>query len=364
MEKMRFNIMPFLLFFVLSIWGCEEYYIPEIETTANSIVVEAILTDKAEIMKLKLSRTNPFDGRSSFRGERNAEIKMETSSGQTYNFHQYASGFYQSDDTIRAITGEGYFLEIKTTDGETYRSEVEVMMPHNDIANVQFDDSIYREINYDYWGEPYVSNFDGIFISVLPETPENLDVGYLYKWSSLVNYYVYSTESISEYSYYCWKNMRSNTIYVYDYDKHLQGNTLKLDNIHFLSYFNIYPNNLDSTRFKGTVKTTYASSFYYYLEQFTITKKGAEFWKSVKKQSEATGKLFDPVEEEIITNIYCVSNPTLKCFGFFNTASYAKRIIMVDLNIRKIDQYFDVEAFPVPKKEEDCLLNEVTEYWY
>ncbi|MBN2807802.1 MAG: DUF4249 family protein [Prolixibacteraceae bacterium] len=356
----RYSLMALTLLAL----ACEDTYIPEIESTANSLVLEAILTDKPDIMKLRLSRTVPFDGRSFFNGERDASVWLKSTNNESYRFYQASSGIYHSEDTIRTKEGVGYYLDIKTDDGEQYLTEVEVMLAKNDIEKVVFEDSIHHEVNYDYWGEPFVRDFDGIYISVLPQQPENQATGYLYKWKSLVNYYIYSVEAMMEFSYYCWKNIQSNTIYVYDYDQFMQGNTLKLDNIHFLSYFYLYPSNIDSSEFKGTIQQAYASSFYYYIEQYTISKKGAEFWESVKNQSEATGKLFDPVEENINTNMYCVSNPALKCYGFFNTASYAERIIVVDIDVRKIKRYFTVESFPVPKKMEDCLENKMSEFWY
>lgn len=361
---MKLKIQYISLVFLFGLWGCEDFYMPEIDQMPNSLVVEAMLTDKEALTQVKLSRTNPFDGKSYFRGERSAEVTLFSNSGKSFKFHESGSGIYLSNDTIRPIVGESYYVNIKTSDGEEYQSDAEVMMKHTDINKIQFGDSILKEINYDYYGDPYVTNFDGVNISVSPETPADAEAGFLYTWSSLINYLVYATEGMLEYNYYCWKKMRSNTLYVYDYNEADQGNKLILDNLHFLSYYTIYPNNLDSSRFKGTIQQTYASSFYYYIEQYTITKKGAEFWKSVKKQSDATGKLFDPVEEEIESNVRCISNPDLRCFGVFNTAAYASRIVLVDIGIRKVEGFHNVEVYPIPKKEEDCMLNKYTDFWY
>ena len=361
---MKRNSIYIIILTLFTLWGCEDYYVPELDLMPNSLVVEAMLTDKAEPMTVKLSRTIPFNNNTFFQGERKAKVKLKSNSGESYDFYEYKSGNYISNDTIRAVAGEGYYVVIETSDGEIYQSDVEVMMDHCEINDVQFADTLYKEINYDYWGDPLVKTFDGIEISVLPETPSNSEVGYLYKWNSLINYLVFSTEGMLEYNYYCWKKKNSYVIYVYDYNEKDQGNKLILDNLHFMSYYSIYPRGLDSADFKGTIQQSYASSFYYYLEQFTITKRGTDFWKSVKKQSEASGKLFDPLNEEIESNIHCITNPDLKCFGVFNTASYSNRIVLIDIGVRKVLNYFDVETFPVPKKDEDCILNEYTDFWY
>lgn len=360
---MKRNSLYSIILILLSLWGCEDYYVPELDQMPNALVVEAILTDKAEPMTLKLSRSLPFNDHTFLQGERKAYVKLMTTDGEAWDFHELGSGNYQSNDNIITSPGKGYYLRIKTNDGEVYESDVEVMMEHCGISDVQFTDSIEKEVNYSYWGDPYVTNFEGIEISVLPDQPDNPDAGFLYQWSSLINYFVFSSEMMSSYSYYCWKKMRSNAIYVYDYNEQDQANTLILDNLHFLSYYNIYPRNLDSTQFLGTISSALATSFYYYLEQYTITKRGADFWKSVKKQSEATGKLFDPVNEEIESNIHCTSNPDLRCFGIFNTAAYSNRVVLVDIESRKVKTYYTVKDFPVPKEDEDCILSEQPDFW-
>lgn len=361
---MKKSIHYIYILIFIALWGCEDYYVPEIDRAPNSLVVEGILTDKHEQLTVKLSRTIPFDDRSYFYGERNARVTLQSKSGENFNMREYASGYYITNDSVQAREGELYRLYIKTDEGDVYTSDWEIMMGHNDIAEIQYVDSVYKEVNYDYWGDPFVTDFNGIFVSVMPEPPSDSNVGYLYKWNSLINYYVYSSEGMNSYSYYCWKKMYSNTLYVYDHNESQTGHSIILDNLHFMSYYSLYPNHLDTARFDGEIQQAYSTSFYYLLEQYTITKRGTEFWKGVKRQSEATGKLFDPVEEDIITNMHCDSDTNKLCLGYFNTASFSEMIMRVGITNKKIRDVVQFSYFPMPKETEDCLLGEQTEFWY
>lgn len=351
-----------LITIVLLLEGCETYFEPKTEEMPRALVVEAMLTDEPGYFTLKLSRTSPFEGRSYVINERKAVVKMWSSEGESYYFYEYAAGHYRTTDSVTTVPGRGYKLWIETSNGEIYRSETQVMPQKTPIEEIVLTDSIYREVNYNYWGEPYVYDFEGIFFSVKPGEPGSTENGFLYQWNSLINYYVYSAELPIEYHYYCWKKHASAGIYVYSYYEGLSGNKLMLDDLHFLSYYNISPHPLDSSRFDGVVQSATSYSMYYLLKQYTINGDAADFWRSVKRQSEAGGKLFDPVEEEISTNIYCESNPDLNAHGFFCTASASQQVIAVKLGYRQIRSVYEVNFFPDPAEYEACL-NEWPEFW-
>lgn len=344
--------------------SCEEIYVPELDQMPKSLVVEAILSNKQEPMSVKISRTIPFKERIYLHGEKKALVSIKTTTNKSYAFTEVSSGIYKSDLIIPLEQGVGYYLDIVTNDEEHYQSGIEEIVGDCDIADVQFANNLNKEINYDYYGDPYVSTFLGVEVSVLPDEPVNKEVGYLYRWKSLINYKVYSTAMPYEFNYYCWKKLNSLSIYVYDYNEKSQGNKLILDNLHFLAYKTLDPVIEDSTQFEGTIEKAYANSFYYYIEQYTIPKTAAKFWKSVKKQSEATGKLFDPVNEEVESNIKCISNPDLRCFGNFSTAAYANQILVVSIDNYDVDHFLRVDNFPAPKKDEMCILGEPSDFWY
>ena len=228
----------------------------------------------------------------------------------------------------------------------------------NPLDSIYLSDSIFKEVNYDYWGDPIVKDYNGIDISVKPKTTEE-GVGFIYKWNALVNYFVETSNN----NYYCWKVMSPNAVYVYDYAKDDYTNELPLGDVHFLSYQRLSPLPIDTSRFKGTISDAYSSSFYYHLSQYAITRDGTKFWRSVKNQSEASGKLFDPVEEQIVGNIYCVSDSSKIAFGYFNTSSFSEKFITVKLTTNSFTDVKTVNIIPVTQSDEDCYSQQ-PDFWY
>jgi hypothetical protein len=362
--SMKPNINYIFLFLLVVFYGCESYYVPEIDVYPDALVVEGMLTDQNDYAKIQLTRSVSFNKSSYYHGERKATVSIESESGLSYPTVEIGIGLYQSKEQISTKVGEGYYLKIITSGGIEYRSKIEKMMSNTPIDSIYLTDSIFKDVNYDYWGEPVVKDYSGITFSIRPHEPAEKGVGFLYKWNSLVNYTVSSMMQGNVFNYYCWKQLYSNQIYVYDYIHDDYINDLPLGDLHSLSLYTLSPFPIDSSRFEKNITIAYSTSFYYHLRQYTITKEGSKFWRTMKNQSEASGKLFDPVEEQIIGNIYCVTDSSKVAFGFFNTASFSSKIIGVTLTRDGHKGVKNVDLMPIVDSEEDCYLNEIPDFWY
>jgi len=361
---MRRKILYIFLFLVGIFSSCQDIYNPEIDEYPDALVVEGILTDQNDYVTIKLTRSAGFKESSYFASERKATVEVHSVGGLTYSTTEITAGNYQTNEPVQTTVGEGYFVKIVTSRGEEYQSSVEAMMKPCSIDSIYLTDSIFREVTYNYWGEPVVEDYKGITFSVLPREPEGERVGFLYKWNALINYGVTSSQSMSSFSYHCWDEMVSNSIYVYDYYHDELINELPVGELHALSYYTLGPLPIDSTRFQGTIDGIYLSSMYYHLKQYAITKEGASYWRSVKNQSEASGKLFDPVEEQIIGNIRCVSDSNKVAFGYFNVASFSDMVVVAKLNRDTIGVRKIVEFIPKAPSDEDCFLNIYPDFWF
>lgn len=363
-----------LIISIASLFGCEDYYVPEIEQFPDAIVIEGMITDQEDFVNIQVSRSASFNKQSYFFSEKNATVTIESGWGWSYPLREISRGVYQTVEKIKTTPSEEFRVKVITSKGEEYSSEWEKMPPKSPIDSIYLKDSIYRDINLDYWGQPVARDYDGITFSVIPHEPEDEEVGFLYKWNALSNYYVFSKSGAMEFNYYCWKRMNTGQFYVYDYDRDDYITELPLADIHFLSYYAFSPFPLDSSRFVPereppimpvpTVQNVYTSSFYYQLRQYVISKKASTFWQGIKNQSEASGKLFDPIEEQIYGNIKCDNDSTKKAFGYFTTASYSSMIISGKISSDAYNKVKIVEFMPEVSAEEDCFLGEVPEFWY
>lgn len=360
---MQLKMKKYLIYTILALpvilANCEDYYEPEIEQYPNALVVEGILTDQGEHAQVKLTRSAGFNEHSYFASEQGAKVTIESLSNEKWGTTEIRNGLYETNSPVNTREGEHYFVKIVTADGEEYRSEVEKMVPHTTIDSIYLTDSLFKDVQYNYWGEPVVRNFEGINFSIIPSVKPGSKVGFLYKWNALLNYYIYSTEMAATFSYYCWKEFRSNLIYVYDYGQDDRIKELPMGDLHFLSYYTLSPEPIDTSLYEGTISLAYSTSFYYHLKQYTITEKGAGFWRSVKNQTEASGKLFDPIEEQIIGNIYCVTDSSKVAFGYFNTASFSDRVIKVTLVTEPFSGVRTIDVMPdAPNQDFNCGVGE------
>jgi hypothetical protein len=368
---MKNKVTYLFLFLLVVLYGCESYYEPKIDEYPDVLVVEGMLTDQNDYALIKLTRSVSFNKSSYYRADRNAVVSIESESGISYPTSQIGAGLYQTKEKVLTQIGEGYYLKIATLSGEEYRSNIEKMVSPTPIDSIYLTDSTYQDITYSYYGDPIVNDYRGITFSVIPKEPSESSVGFLYKWNALVNYDVSTLyyppddkEFSSNLSYYCWKQMYSNLIYVYDYVHDGYINELPMADLHSLSLYSLSPLPIDSSRFDGTILKVNTSSFYYHLRQYTISKEGSKFWRSVKNQSEASGKLFDPVEEQVVGNIKCVSDSNKIAFGFFNIASFSDKVIGIELIFDGHKGVKKVSLMPVAESNEDCFLGYKPDFWY
>jgi hypothetical protein len=368
---MNHKIQYIFFFLPVVFYGCESYYIPKIDEFPGALVVEGMLTDQNDYAKIQLTRSISFNKSSYYRGDRNATVSIETESGLSYPTIQIGAGLFQTKEKVKTKIGEGYYLKILTLDREEYHSDVEKMVSPTPIDSIYLTDSTYNDLTYNYWGEPVVKDYRGINFSVIPKEPTETEVGFLYKWNALINYNVLSlnyrnidTSLNTNFNYHCWKQMSSNLIYVYQYVHDDYINELPMADLHSLSFNSLSPFPIDSSRFNGDVVLVSTSSFYYHLRQYTISKEGSKFWRNVKNQSEASGKLFDPVEEQIIGNIHCVSDSTKVAFGYFNVASFSEKVIGIKLLFEAHSDVKRVDLMPIVENAEDCYLDSIPNFWY
>jgi hypothetical protein len=361
---MKRNLIYFFLLLVGIIQACEDVYKPNVEDTPSALVVEGMLTDQNDYVKVKLTHSVPFNDDSNFYTERKATVTIESTGGKSYSTTEVGNGVYQTNEPVPTTVGEEYFVKIITSKNVEYQSKKEKMVPPCGIDSIYLLDSTFRELTYDYWGEPVVTDYKGICFAVLPKEPDTVNAGFLYKWNALVNSYIYSTQGPAGYSYYCWEEMSSNAILVYNYFRDEYINKLPVGDLHSLSYYALGPYPIDSANFQGTISSVMTTGIYYHLRQYAITKDGAKYWQSVKKQSEASGQLFDPVEEQIIGNIFCKSDSTKKAFGYFNVASFTDQVVAVALKQDKVGAMRITDFMPESPTGNDSCFNFAPDFWF
>ena len=365
--KMKLKLKNIIIIFLFTTLSCEEYFVPDTNAKSGALVVEAILTDQKEIFSVVLSRSINYKYKMYYIYERYAKVTLCSASGEKYALKPSYQGHYhyESIDSIEAKTGESYYLHILTNDGFEYQSDLETMMLANPVEGVKAIDSTLTNTTYDSWGYPLINEEKGISITASPAKPARTDIGFIYKWDLLANFYLKTVEGMLYREYYCWYKDSSKVISIYHHSLAEHIDSMLYDNAGFLGYERrLFPKEPDTTRYLGSIAKIYTSSFYFQVKQYTITKAGADFWESVRAQSEATGKLFDPIEENISTNIRCINHSSQPTYGFFNTAACSSKTILVKINEGKITKINMIDFFPKPDEKENYSLKYKTDIWF
>lgn len=138
---MKLRTLYFGILFIVSLCfiRCTEPFKLVTQSFQDALVVEATITNELKHQEIKLSRTYALESENQAL-ETNANVRIEDSNNNLYNFHETQSGVYQSNDLFQAVEGVSYQLLISTTDGKKYSSSKEYLPTKVDI------DKVYTEL--------------------------------------------------------------------------------------------------------------------------------------------------------------------------------------------------------------------------
>jgi len=109
-------------FFILSMIGftsCEKVIDLKLQNSSPQLVIEGGISNVAQPLTVKISRTVPFDQPSVFPGVSGATVKISTGNS-SLGFNETSKGVYRSAATF-GFTGRTYTLQVDV-DGQTYKA--------------------------------------------------------------------------------------------------------------------------------------------------------------------------------------------------------------------------------------------------
>lgn len=134
-QKQLFKI-GLLLSLVLALAGCVEEF--DFETQAgfeSAIVVEATITNEFKVQEIKLSRTFRLE-ESGPEAEINASVRVTDGGSTTYTFNDMGDGIYRSTEAFSAQPNRDYQLNITTSSGQAYSSDITRLTASTEIEAI------------------------------------------------------------------------------------------------------------------------------------------------------------------------------------------------------------------------------------
>lgn len=114
------------LILLLVLFACEETIVLDLDQAPTKVVIEALLTNRAEDQFVKISRTVDFYSTELPEKVTNATVKVTTSDGIEIPYIQFSPGLYIPKSSFIGEIGKRYKLTV-VLDGQTYESEDELL---------------------------------------------------------------------------------------------------------------------------------------------------------------------------------------------------------------------------------------------
>ena len=310
------------LFFYVSIVllaGCKERYDAPVQSPVTGyLVMEGSVNSDAGSSTITLSRTAGLRNTAPVY-ESGAIVKLEADDNSSYSFSEKGQGQYSINNPALG-NNKKYRLRIQTKAGKQYLSDFATVNSNPPIDSIS-------------WKK---ENGNGVQLYVNTHDPLN-NTRY-YQWSfdeaweiqmpyiSVLKYKITRNGNMERYSVVykdsttfsydptiitCWQFYSSQNL--------LLGSTAKLSSdivylpIEFIPHASIKLGVLYSINVK----------------QYSWTKQGYEFLDRMKKNTEATGSVFDPQPSELKGNLHCITDPTEPVIGYFNICPFREKRIFI-----------------------------------
>lgn len=115
-----------LLILLLALFACEETIVLDLDQAPTKVVIEGLLTNRAEDQFVQVTRTVDFYSTALPEKVTNAIVKVTTSDGVEIPYKQFSPGFYIPQNAFSGVVGKRYKLTV-VVDGITYTSEDELL---------------------------------------------------------------------------------------------------------------------------------------------------------------------------------------------------------------------------------------------
>jgi hypothetical protein len=307
-----------IIIVIVSVYSCVETFFPELENKAGYLVVDALITDESRSYDVYLTRAvSALNSKVS--AVKGAYVSVSDNSGKEFILKEISSGHYITDSKkfLGAIGGK-YFLYIKTSSGEEYRSDTCTMYGTSTIDQVYFKKSTK-------YSENGIDEITGISIYVDGKVSDKnecfLRWDFNEVWEIIVPYtpeYSFTTPNIftpvAEKNKYCWKNDRSKDILIHSFQEQ-QNPVVKYKEVGFF-----IPYQSDRFNVKYSIL----------VNQYSISRNEYEFWNKLKETNEEPGGIFEKQPYSISGNIKNLKNPEEVVLGYLQVESVTSKRLYIN----------------------------------
>jgi hypothetical protein len=301
--------------------ACQEVYVPPVSAEQKILVVDGLLTDQPGSCRVRLHYALPFDDPESYPDPvEDASVVIMKDDGTYFMLHQTpgAPGEYFLS-SLQGEAGHRYTLMIRV-DGKEYRSKPQLMMPAHPVDTI-FGEMMDRDIPYkNSNGDIFYKNYTGgnIHVGFLNLNEESK--GFRLVYSFYLQYVASELDQLLPPTYYIWRK------YHFPYKLEVTGSDFPLASDHVFHELCFFP--LEKRyypfveRWPDTVYSGGMNAYVVIIDGYHLNEDAWDYYKAMKKQLDADGKLFDPIAAQLPGNMFCLDDPGRKVPGFFEVSAW------------------------------------------
>lgn len=303
------------LLLIVGLISCVDEF--DFETQAgfeSAIVIEATITNEFKTQEIRLTRTFRLE-EDGPQAEADATVTVTEGESVTYNFTDMGEGVYLSTEEFKAQPNRDYQLNIITSDGRTYASEIIQL-----TASTELDAIVPTRQTND-------NSVDGVSLLVNSYDPTGASKYYKYEYEE--TYKIISrikTDSV-------FKLVPTNsgedlvTVVPREIEEDVCYNTRISDALILTTTSGLEEDRVSQfpVRFISKRDPIVANGYSILVKQYTLSLEAYTFYETLRDFS-GSGSIFSQTQPGFIRgNIKSTQNPDEKVIGFFNVSSFSSQ---------------------------------------
>ncbi|MCF8453714.1 MAG: DUF4249 domain-containing protein [Pedobacter sp.] len=334
-KKNHHSLLLIALTFFLS-GACTEIYHPEIDAEVEALVVEGLITNEPGpyLVKLTMAKPLPYDSASSDRfAVTGAKVWITDNERRSILLAEKSPGDYMTPNSFSAIVGNDYVLHIRTRAGVTYDSNSEKLLPPQtyDTARALYSYQNYvdkeSELQEVAGADVRLDLFSNSDLAEEVHACRFAPTLFFQYWYTYRDRDINGNEIMTyHWNNFGWKTYKMNTTENITPEKDASASpTINNHPVCFI------PSKAESFRLTLPPLTI---TNYLKVDQYTLNHDSYRFYKGANSQLSASGKLFDPINAQLYSNVRCSSDNSNIALGLFEVSSVSRHAFLININNR------------------------------
>lgn len=299
-----------LILLIAMLCSCIEEYEPEINESADLLVIQGSIIREDTLQYVEISRSAPY-GDPFKRPVSDCNVQVIDQNGRVFSFTEQEEGSYTAEIDQQFLQyGNKFVLRVTTPNNNIYESVPETILEGSPI------DTLY------YANEPYQSSSEyfseGLQIYADLKAPNENTRNY--RWTIEETWEYRSSHVIDAY----WDDENDTLIQEFSIDYYTCWQTMPVSGFYSASTENLLQNEKKRVPLNYVPGEDWRLGVKYcaHVKQFSLGDDAFEYWNKNKVETTETGGLYQTQPSQSKSNIYNIEDPDEIVLGYFWASSY------------------------------------------